>query len=215
MAAFHRRGWTTELVVCDNNSTDGTARIARAAGAVVVFEPVNQISRARNAGAAAASGDWFIFVDADSRPTAELCADTADAIESGRVLAGGCTLRMDERFFWVDVVTSGWNGLSRMTGWVAGAFIFCSAGAFREIGGFNEQFYVAEELDLSKRLKMLARKRQQTMVILTRHPLETSARKARLYGPGTIVRFFLMALFSPRRTLIHRDLCRPSYAGHP
>ncbi|HUN69649.1 MAG TPA: glycosyltransferase, partial [Burkholderiales bacterium] len=44
-------GW--ELIVCDNNSTDATAEIARAAGAQVVFEPHNQISRARNRGAAA------------------------------------------------------------------------------------------------------------------------------------------------------------------
>jgi len=47
-------GW--ELIVCDNNSTDRTAGIAHAAGARVVFEPHNQISRARNRGAAAAAG---------------------------------------------------------------------------------------------------------------------------------------------------------------
>ena len=54
--AFTNIGWDTELIVCDNHSTDRTAEIARAAGAKVVFEPINQISRARNAGAAAATG---------------------------------------------------------------------------------------------------------------------------------------------------------------
>jgi glycosyltransferase involved in cell wall biosynthesis len=43
-----------EIVVCDNNSTDATAEQARAAGARVVFEPVNQISRSRHRGAAQA-----------------------------------------------------------------------------------------------------------------------------------------------------------------
>ena len=52
-AAFANRAWDSELIVCDNNSTDGTAEIARSAGATVVFEPVNQIGRARNRGAAA------------------------------------------------------------------------------------------------------------------------------------------------------------------
>jgi glycosyltransferase involved in cell wall biosynthesis len=40
------------VIVVDNNSTDATAELARRGGARVVFEPVNQIARARNAGAA-------------------------------------------------------------------------------------------------------------------------------------------------------------------
>jgi glycosyltransferase involved in cell wall biosynthesis len=55
--AFSSLGWETEIIVCDNNSTDRTAEKALAAGAIMVFEPVNQISRARNKGASAASGD--------------------------------------------------------------------------------------------------------------------------------------------------------------
>ena len=89
MTPFAQRQWATELIVCDNNSTDRTAEVARAAGARVVFEPVNQIARARNCGAAAATGDWLIFVDADSHPGAELFEDVAAQIESGRRLAGG------------------------------------------------------------------------------------------------------------------------------
>src|SRR5260221_239943 len=94
-AAFARRGWDIELIVCDNNSTDGTAALAREAGASVVFEPLNQISRARNAGAAHARGDWLVFVDADSWPTPELFDEAAQAIESGDCLAGGATPRYD------------------------------------------------------------------------------------------------------------------------
>src|ERR1022692_2813691 len=70
--AFSRRNWDVELIVCDNNSSDRTSEAARAAGATVVFEPVNQIARARNRGAAAATGDWLGFVDADSHPSAGL-----------------------------------------------------------------------------------------------------------------------------------------------
>src|SRR5439155_21783909 len=94
MEGIVRRGWESELIVCDNNSTDRTAEIARGAGAQVVFEPVNQIGRARNRGAAAASGDWLIFIDADSHPSAELFAEVAGQIEAGRCLAGGCTVRL-------------------------------------------------------------------------------------------------------------------------
>src|SRR5436190_9872402 len=88
-AAFLERGWASEVIVCDNNSTDRTAELAREAGAQVVFEPINQIGRARNTGAAAASGDWLLFIDADSHPEAELFADVVTAIQSGNCLAGG------------------------------------------------------------------------------------------------------------------------------
>jgi len=72
--AFAATGWDSEIIVCDNNSTDRTAEKARAAGATVVLEPVNQISRARNRGASAATGDWLVFVDADSYPSGKLFA---------------------------------------------------------------------------------------------------------------------------------------------
>ena len=78
MRAFDQDGGMSELIVCDNNSTDRTAEIARAAGATVVFEPVNQIARARNRGAAAASGDWLVFVDADSYPSKGLFEDARE-----------------------------------------------------------------------------------------------------------------------------------------
>src|SRR5579863_5850305 len=135
MESFRRLGWGTELIVCDNNSTDGTAEVARRGGAKVVFEPVNQIARARNTGAAAATGDWFIFVDADSRPTAALFADVAEAIQSGRVLAGGSIIRMDERHWLPDAITVLWSLISHFCTWFAGSFIFCEARAFREVGG--------------------------------------------------------------------------------
>ena len=91
LRAFDEAGWASELIVCDNNSSDGTAGIARAAGAKVVFEPINQIARARNAGAAQASGEWLLFVDADSYPSFELFKDVRDAMQGGACLAGGST----------------------------------------------------------------------------------------------------------------------------
>src|SRR5262245_9621427 len=113
MAAFQTRGWSSELIVCDNNSTDRTAAIAAAAGATVVFEPINQISRARNAGAARATGDWLVFVDADTHPSPELFADLARVIEDGRCLAGGSTVRVDIDDFASSLVVGVWNIISR------------------------------------------------------------------------------------------------------
>jgi glycosyltransferase involved in cell wall biosynthesis len=211
--SFAQRGWETEMIVCDNNSTDATAALARAEGARVVFEPVNQIARARNTGAAAAGGDWFVFVDADTRPTPELFADVVAQIESGRCLAGGCTMRYDERHFLADRGVGLWNVLSRLTKWAAGAFIFCEAQAFRSVGGFNVALFASEEIDLCKRLKKLARASGKKMVILRRHPLLTSARKMRLYPPGHIASFLKKLILRPSKTLASREACSYWYDG--
>lgn len=212
-AAFGGLGWTMEIVVCDNHSTDATAELARAAGARVVFEPVNQIARARNAGAAAAGGQWLVFVDADSRPTRELFAEVAGEIQSGRCLAGGCTVRMDQRHFLGDCGTGLWNLISRTQKWTAGSFIFCEAAAFWKIGGFNGELFASEEIDLSRRLKKLARQEGKKMVILHRHPLLTSARKLSLYTRREYLRFCARAIFRPRKTVRSREDCQPWYDG--
>ncbi|MGC9941660.1 MAG: glycosyltransferase [Verrucomicrobiota bacterium] len=211
--AFACHGWQHEIVVCDNNSTDRTAEIAKATGALVVFEPFNQIGRARNAGAAAATGDWLVFVDADSHPSAELFADVAEQISSGRCLAGGSTVRLDEKMLVAGIITGLWNLLSRCNKWLAGSFIFVEAEAFRQIGGFNPEYFAAEELNLSQQLKKLARRRRKKIVILHRHPLLTSARKMKLYTPGELAGFFFRSIFNHRRAVRSREAAYLWYDG--
>ena len=211
--AFTQRGWETELIVCDNNSTDRTAEIARAAGATVVFEPVNQIARARNSGAAVATGDWLVFVDADSHPNAGLFSDVAGQIISGKCLAGGVTIRLDEKHFVAGLITFAWNRASRLLKLLAGSFIFCDAAAFRQIGGFSNEFYAAEELELARRLKKLARETGRRIVILHRHPLVTSARKMKLYTAREHLRFLSRVMFNHRRMLTSREEAHLWYDG--
>jgi glycosyltransferase involved in cell wall biosynthesis len=212
--AFTEAGWSSEIIVCDNNSSDRTGELALAAGAKVVREPVNQIARARNTGAAAATGDWLIFVDADSQPSRELFADVVEVIRSGQHLAGGSTLRLDHAPGWTKFFVVGWTSVSRLAHWAAGSFIFVEGAAFRAVGGFNQALYASEEIDLSQRLNRLARQRRlRPLRILTRHPLVTSGRKARLYTPGEHLRFMVKAALSLGRSLNHRDACPIWYDG--
>jgi len=213
MGAFAVRQWESELIVCDNNSTDRTAELARAHGAKVVFEPVNQIARARNSGAAAAAGDWLIFVDADSRPSAELFQEVAEQIAGGACLAGGCTVRLEGNYGLAGRSIGLWNAISRCMSWMAGSFIFCEAGAFRKLGGFSAELFAAEELDLSKRLKVLARETGRKIVILHRHPLVTSGRKFHLYTAREHFWFLLKTVLGWGRTLRSRESCPTWYDG--
>ena len=211
-AATALDGWAWELIVCDNNSTDRTAEIARAAGAQVVFEPHNQISRARNRGAQAARGEWLLFIDADSTPGAGLFGDLRQAIESGEVLAGGSTVAAEGAASF-RVAIRFWNALSRLTRWAAGSFVFCERAAFVELGGFSEELYASEELDLFVRLKRLARDSAKRIVILHRHPLVTSDRKLHLYGWGELLGVFGRILLRPRKGLRNAADCSPWYDG--
>ncbi|MFO1477868.1 MAG: glycosyltransferase [Verrucomicrobiota bacterium] len=211
--AFRRRCWEVERIVCDNNSTDATAAIARAAGATVVFEPVNQIARARNRGAEAATGDWIVFIDADTHPPAALFEDVAAAIESGRCIAGGATIRLDGHYPRAAAITAGWNWVSRTARWFAGSFVFCDAKAFREAGGFSARLFAGEEIDLSRRLKPIARRAGREILILHRHPVVTSARKIHLYSTREHLTFLARTVLGGGRTLTNREACHTWYDG--
>jgi glycosyltransferase involved in cell wall biosynthesis len=210
---FATRGWSCEMIVCDNNSTDRTSEIASAAGAKVVFEPMNQISRARNKGASAATGEWFIFIDADSIPSPELFDRVAENILSGECLGGGCLVELDEHRPIGSVVVSAWNFVSRTLRYAAGSFIYCDAETFRELNGFSTRLYASEEIEFSRRLKRLASRRKRRVMIITEAKLTTSARKMDLYSKREYARFVLKAFFLPWKVLTNRDECAPWYDG--
>jgi glycosyltransferase involved in cell wall biosynthesis len=85
-------GRTGEVIVVDNNSTDGSAGVAAARGARVVEELRPGYGSAYLAGLAAANGDYIVMADADETyPIAEL----SPFVER---LSGGDDLVMGSRF---------------------------------------------------------------------------------------------------------------------
>ena len=63
--ALAAQGWSTEVIVVDNNSTDRTGDLAREHGATVVFQPERGYGNAYRAGLDAASGEFIATGDAD------------------------------------------------------------------------------------------------------------------------------------------------------
>ncbi len=204
-----------EMIVCDNNSTDATARVAEAAGARVVFEAHNQIARARNAAAAAARGTWLVFIDADSRLTPELLQRTLGLLSSGRVCGGGARVSMgSNNATWVmRLGVAVWSLISVTCRWAAGAYVFCPREAWEETGGFDERYYAGEEIAFSRRLKRWGRRRGLRFAIIWNPPAPSSPRKGEQFGPWRILGQVLICCFPG--SLRRRERCGFWYARPP
>ena len=198
-------GLKVEVIVTDNNSTDSTGRIAQNRGATVVFESVNQISRARNQGAAVASGDWLLFLDADSVLHPRTLRELTTRVHCGTCVGGGCVVALDQAPLWARTGVVVWNVISRTMRWAAGSFFFCRRDAFEDLSGFSELMYASEEIDLSRRLKHWSAQRDLRFVILTAHPHVSSGRKLDLYSKREILLLCCRCLFRPGYTTRNKD----------
>lgn len=196
-------GAAYELVVCDNNSTDGTAAAAAAAGARVVFEPLRLIGMARNAGAARAEGEWLLFVDADSELSAGTLGEALALMRGGRCVGGGALIGFDAPAPppWGRALTGLWNLISRSLRLAAGSFLFCRRDAFLAAGGFSPQLYAGEELLLSRRLRRLGLAKGLSFEIITSAPHVSSGRKFRLYGFTELMAMALGFALRPLRAV--------------
>jgi glycosyltransferase involved in cell wall biosynthesis len=82
-------GRTGEVIVVDNGSTDRSAEIAAAHGAVVVREPERGYGRAYLTGLAHATGDYVVMGDADGTYPLRELGKFVDSLEHGSDLVLG------------------------------------------------------------------------------------------------------------------------------
>jgi arabinofuranan 3-O-arabinosyltransferase len=142
-----------EVIVVDQESTDTTAGLAVAAGAELIVAPRPNLyappTASRNAGAAAAHGEYLLHLDADMellpgtlRKALRLCREE-----------GFVALVFEE----IDIVESFWakcKALERRT--YRGSHLlegarFVSADVFREAGGYDESLGSGEDWDIHVR----------------------------------------------------------------
>lgn len=202
-----------EIIVCDNNSSDETARIAQELGARVVFEEHNQISRARNTGAKVATGDWLLFVDADTIVSPATISELIDQVETARYAGGGGEIRMATEYIPARLLVWLVVKIFRLFRWAGGAFVFCRADAFREIGGFDEAVYAGEEVFFCRKLKRWGKARRLKFAFLARAPVMTSARKTKTHGLLAFFKIVVRGIFRPRSTIRSREHLDYFYDG--
>ena len=151
-----------ELIVADANSTDRTQEIAHRLADRLVNCDRRGIAFGRNSGAAAATGDVLLFVDADAALEPDFVdrcisafRDPATVCVTGIALPrdGALFARLVYRATYVLVRVFHTVGISLFPG-------ICVAyrnKAFRAVGGFREELGVAEDLDMSRRISRLGK----------------------------------------------------------
>lgn len=150
-----------EVLVVDNNSQDQTAKIAQDFGYKVIFEPKKGVGAARQAGFMATSGEIIASTDADtvvpkdwlSTIAAEFAKDENLAAFGGlyNLSSGSVVTKIAVSFLaypahYLDkFLSSGWN--------LPGANFAVRKTCFLKTGGFNVNFQINEEYDLSQRIR--------------------------------------------------------------
>ena len=146
-----------EVIVVDNGSTDATAAAAQtAAGETalqlrVVYEASPGISRAKNHGARVARGRILLFMDADSRATANLVESVVARSRSGS-RAGSIRVVADSR----DLLDRAFFGLmewGKQLFQIRAQMFFCERDLFLAAGGLSEVLQLAEDREFLVRLQ--------------------------------------------------------------
>ena len=128
-----------EVVVADGGSTDGTVDVARGHGAEVVSEGGRSIAAGRNAGAAAADGEWLAFVDADTTLAPEYLPTMLSFVEREELVAASSRCRMTGPYRAKAMEWTINHVFPRLAAPVLPGFnTFVRRDAFERVGGFPD-----------------------------------------------------------------------------
>ena len=154
LAPFRARG--AEVIVVDGGSRDRTAELARPLADQVIAAPRGRGVQ-MNAGAAAASGDVFLFLHADTRLPPDADRMLLDGLSSSSWQWGRFDVRIEGKSPLLGLVAGLMNWRSLATGIATGdQAMFATRTAFAQAGGFAD-IPLMEDVELSKRLKRVSR----------------------------------------------------------
>ena len=188
-----------EVVVVDNNSTDGTkAVVARYPGVKYAFEPEKGITRARQRGFTASTGDILAYVDADTHPPAGWIGQIWDQFGRNPDLA--C---LSGPYSFYDLsgirnrISTGWFVAARPLYGVTGHMMVGGNFAIRrdvleKMGGFDEKIeFYGEDVDIGKRAKKFGK-----VLFCPKFVMPTSGRRMQKQGFVKMAGIYFINYFS-------------------
>ncbi|MDP4645924.1 MAG: TIGR04283 family arsenosugar biosynthesis glycosyltransferase [Akkermansiaceae bacterium] len=170
-----------EIIVSDGNSPDSTVSLATAAGATVITSAKGRAAQ-MNAGACAATGEFLLFLHADTIPPADFPEIIARTLRKPNTPGGAFSFRLSGDFSASALI----EGLVSLRCKFAqkpygDQGIFIRRSLFQALGGFPE-IPVMEDLDLIRKLS------KHGTICIAKEPALTSPRR---WEQGGLVRTFL------------------------
>jgi glycosyltransferase involved in cell wall biosynthesis len=158
-----------DIIVSDGHSTDKTAEISEKNGATVIKDNVNcpkTIANGRNSGAALATGDIFIFCDADTvmKDPNEFISEIFSVFKNPEIVGGAPSLNIfpEETIMKDKIFHFLFNGIVRISfktkvPLCGGQCQIVRARSFREVGGYNINIVHGEDSDFFRRLRKIGK----------------------------------------------------------
>jgi len=221
LKAFDDVDWPAEqleLLVVDNASGDGSAQRIRDAvpNAVVVESPTNTgFAGGCNLGVSRARGGFVAFINNDARPHREWIRAAVDVLDRDRSIACVASKVLDWEGTHIDYVDGSltWYGMgykreverqdspdydhAKDVLFATGAAMFVRADLYREVGGFDERFFMFyEDVDLGWRLNLLGYRVRYVPTSIAYHKHHASIEKFGKYRETYLLeRNALMSLY--------------------
>jgi glycosyltransferase involved in cell wall biosynthesis len=165
-----------EVVVVVRDRDAAHARVAASTGASVIDVGGPNLAVARNAGAAAATGQILVTIDADRVMSPVAFAEIERLLATGCYVGGGAIQHPERHSLSIDVamvvarLTTYLNGLG-------GGMYWCRRDDFDAIGGFDERVATVDDFDFARRLRAHGLRTGRRFVNLRQAPVTTSCRQ--------------------------------------
>jgi glycosyltransferase involved in cell wall biosynthesis len=183
-----------EIIVCINRCTDKTEEIARSYGAKIVYDDSKNLAKIRNTAAKSATGEILVTIDADSRMSSNMLTEIEQKLRSGKYIGGGVPIRLDRLS--LGLILSAVFLLIPLTLCyrISAGLFWCERKDFEAVGGFNEQWLSAEDIEFARRLKKYGITKNKKYKTLWKTYIYTSMRKFDKFGDWIMLRHPIIML---------------------
>jgi GT2 family glycosyltransferase len=195
-----------EIVVVDNESTDGSAGAARNFGAIVIKSPGDSVAAHRNRGARAALGSLIAFADSDHEIDCNWIDTAVDVLSDPTVAATGSAYLTQPSANWVQQQYDGMRTRAvrrEEVSWLGSGNFAVKRAVFERIGGYNESLTACEDVDLCNRLRLAGHRIVADPNLRSVHFGDPKTLKALFFGELWRGRDNLRVTFSGPRTFRH------------